>query len=97
MKDKKIALVFTSPLRRCMQTTFNIYGEHPDKPRIIVWPQIKERLHSGCDIADDINNLKKEFSTFDFTLVDEMTEPGFWHIEMLDKDLGETFKKHIEQ
>ena len=41
MADKKIDIVFVSPLRRALETCWEIFKDHPSKPQIIVDPLFK--------------------------------------------------------
>jgi len=100
LKDVDVTLVYTSPLRRCLETTYHIFKDHKNKPKVIVWPLMKEMLLSACDVCDDIETIKKEFPDFDFSLVDEFPEPQLWYIyqlknETLSQDLlNELFRRY---
>jgi broad specificity phosphatase PhoE len=52
MADKKIDIVFVSPLRRALETCWEIFKDHPSKPQIIVDPLFKEILESSCDVGN---------------------------------------------
>jgi len=86
MKDKNIGLVITSPLRRCLQTTMKIFENHPNKPKVVVYPLIKEISSSSCDLPGDFNEIKKEFPDFDFTLVEQHPAKELWFIDILENE-----------
>jgi len=83
LKNINVGLVVTSPLRRSMETAHIIFKDHKDKPRIVVWPIIKEMLLSTCDCSDDINIIKREFPEMDFSLIDENPHPELWLLYVL--------------
>ena len=73
-----MTLVITSPLRRCLQTTQEIFKNHKNKPKVVVWPVVKEMLLSGCDAADDLETIKSEFPEYDFSYLDNFPVPELW-------------------
>ncbi len=83
LKDVNIHIVITSPFRRCLQTTQYIFQDHPNRPKVLVWPVVRERIESACDIPSDIEEIKKEFPSFDFSALDKMTKPNFWLFETM--------------
>jgi len=98
LKDEDVKVVFTSPLRRCLQTTYNIFKDHKSKPRVIVVPILREIFSSACDVSDDINAIKKEFPEFDFSLIEELDVPEFWLFHSLQNEtLKEEFLKEAER
>jgi phosphohistidine phosphatase SixA len=52
-----IDIVLTSPLRRCLDTTYHMFKDHPDKPKIVVYPHIREYCESNCDIGGGKLNM----------------------------------------
>jgi len=86
LQDVNVTLVITSPLRRCLQTTHGIFKDHKNKPKVIVWPIVKEMLLSGCDVADDLDTLKKEFPEYDFSLLNNFPIPELWLFYVFCKD-----------
>lgn len=86
LNDKNIGIVITSPLRRCLQTTRKIFENHKNKPKVIVYPLIKEITSSSCDLPSDLNEIKKEFPDYDFTAVDEHPAKELWFIDILENE-----------
>jgi broad specificity phosphatase PhoE len=92
VQDLNIKVVFTSPLRRTLQTTYNIFKDHKNKPHVIVLPILREIFSSACDVSDDLQKIKKEFPDFDFSLIDALDVPEFWLFHSLQ---NETLKKDL--
>ena len=86
LKDENVKIVFTSPLRRCLQTTYNIFKDHKSKPRVIVIPILREIFSSACDVSDDIKSIKKEFPDFDFSLIEELPCEEYWLFHSLQNE-----------
>jgi len=49
-----IKAIFVSPLRRALETCYDMFKNHPNKPKIIISPHFRENLLSSCDIAGNI-------------------------------------------
>jgi len=100
LKDTNVTLVFSSPLRRCLATTYEIFKNHKNKPKVVVWPLIKEMLLSNCDTSDELETIKKEYPDYDFSLLDELPHPQLWLIYALKNEtireelLEELFSKY---
>jgi len=100
VSEVNVTLVITSPLRRCLQTTHEMFKNHKNKPKVIVWPHIREMLLSACDVSDDLATIKKEFPDYDFSLLDKLPIPELWVLyslknEKLAQDLiDELFRKY---
>jgi len=100
LKDTNVTLVFSSPLRRCLATTYEIFKNHKNKPKVVVWPLIKEMLLSNCDVSDELETIKKEYPDYDFSLLDELPHPELWLIYTLKNEtiredlLEELFSKY---
>ena len=62
--------VFSSPMRRCLATTYSLFKNHPSKPKIIVLPFLREEFQSSCDVGCKILESKALFPTFDFSFLD---------------------------
>jgi len=88
LKDVNVKLVITSPLRRCLQTTHGIFKDHKNKPRVVVWPVVKEMLLSGCDAADDLETIQREFPEYDFSYLNNYQFPELWLFYTFCKDQG---------
>jgi len=96
-KNLNIKVVFTSPLRRTLQTTYNIFKDHPNKPHVIVLPLLREIFSSACDVSDDLDKIKKEFPDFDFSYIDALDVPEFWLFHSLQNEtLKNEFLKEVE-
>lgn len=81
IKKTPFDFVFISPLRRSLQTASYLFSNNPGNPKMIVLPLISERLGCAADIGSDYRTIKKEFPTFDFTLVDALENPEYWYLE----------------
>ncbi len=92
LKNHPIKVVFTSPLKRCLQTTQAAFKDHPEKPRIIVHPFLRECLFSSCDVPGDLGKLMEEFKEFDWSLFDGYKEKDIWVLETLQ---NETLRKDL--
>lgn len=92
LHNANINVVFTSPFRRCLQTTQLIFESHPNKPKVIVWPILRERISSSCDIPTNIDELKKEFSFFDFSAFEKFQDKNLW---LFDTMINESLKNEL--
>lgn len=99
VKGFNVKFVISSPLRRCLETTHEIFKNHKDKPKVIVWPIVKEMLLSGCDVSDDLSVIRKEFPDCDFSLVDALPHPELWLVHMLKNEtiVNEIFEELFEK
>lgn len=75
-----LAYVLVSPLRRALQTADLILKNHPNPPKVIVYPGVREKLSSNCDIGSPLTDLEKEFPTFDFSMLAIYEKPQFWYL-----------------
>ena len=87
-------LVISSPLRRCLETTREIFKDHKNKPKVLVWPVVKEMLISSCDMADDLDTIKKEYPDYDFSAIDALPHPELWILYALK---NETIREELIQ
>jgi broad specificity phosphatase PhoE len=100
LKDINVTLVYSSPLRRCLATTYEIFKNHKNKPKVIVLPLIKEMSLSSCDISDELEVIKKEYPDYDFSLLEEYPHPELWLLYNLKNEtmreelLEELFSKY---
>ena len=75
-----IEAVYVSPMRRTLQTSYNVFKnkENFKQIKFIVLPDLRENFFSACDIPNYIDDVKAEFSQLfediDFTRVDELLE-----------------------
>ena len=87
--------MIVSPFRRALDTARIVFKDHKDKPKMIVWPFVKEVLSSSTDIPIELEEVKKQYPEFDFSPVEEqLKNPELWMIETLyDKELRERLLK----
>jgi len=103
VKSINVKFVISSPLRRCLETTRLIFKDHPNKPKIVVWPVVKEMLLSACDCSDDLETIKKEYADCDFSMVDALPHPELWIVHMLKNEtlvneiFDELFRKYPDK
>ena len=64
----RLKCVFVSPLRRALRTAQILFESHPDQPRIIVHPQLAEKLKNAPDISVYRGQPFLQFSKFDWSL-----------------------------
>jgi broad specificity phosphatase PhoE len=79
-KDE-IALIFTSPLIRTLMTTTLIFGGHPSKPKTVILPFLKEQVYDAGDLPSDIENVKKRFPDYDFSVFSGYKQPNLWFLD----------------
>jgi len=85
------AVVFVSPLRRAMQTSYYLFETHPNRTniRFIVLPLVRECLDTSNDIPNGTTTtLLEEFSNkngvaYDFSLIKSLKVPELWTYEVL--------------
>ena len=91
---KNVKTIFTSPLRRAIQTAYEMFKYHENflsgKIRVVILPELRESLHCSCDVAIDYEVLKKEVLGFipfaDFSIIEELENSSNWNL--LDHDEG---------
>jgi phosphohistidine phosphatase SixA len=78
LKNIKFKIAFSSPLMRCLQTTYLALRDNPQREniRVIVHPLISETINGVHDYSRNIENKKKIFNMqsivkFDWTLFDQ--------------------------
>eukprot|EP00343_Euplotes_focardii_P009499 CAMPEP_0205823748 /NCGR_PEP_ID=MMETSP0206-20130828/17773_1 /ASSEMBLY_ACC=CAM_ASM_000279 /TAXON_ID=36767 /ORGANISM="Euplotes focardii, Strain TN1" /LENGTH=210 /DNA_ID=CAMNT_0053121191 /DNA_START=18 /DNA_END=647 /DNA_ORIENTATION=- len=97
----RIHTIFVSPLRRALETAYNVYKTHPDfkKIRFIVLPWIRESLNTSSDFPSDVENVIEEFKEvipqLDSSLMDEYDDKKHFFIEDLQADLRDKIKEDI--
>ena len=97
LKDINFNIILTSPLRRCLQTAKILFSQHPSKPKIEVWPLLRESFCSSCDVPGNFDDLLKEFPEFDFSVLMTSKEPHFWFLDSLEnKEHREKIIEEIE-
>jgi bisphosphoglycerate-dependent phosphoglycerate mutase len=103
IKNYNVKVVFTSPLRRAMQTTLKIFENHPNKPKIYALPILREGIYSSCDIPGDISSVLSDpdYSGVDFTYFNKYDKSSlytYWLEHFMDseqkKGICEAIEKH---
>jgi len=67
VQNLNIKIVIVSPLKRALQTCYETFKDHINKPKIIVLPVFREMLLSSCDIGVNYEQSKEQFKDFDFS------------------------------
>ena len=81
----RVAIIFTSPLKRTIQTSLGGFGHVLDKTspriasspgiesgaRLVVYPDIQPRNARPCDVGSDQEVLEKEFPGLDFSVLSQ--------------------------
>ena len=84
------SIVYTSPLRRALETTLHMFKNHPNKDKIkfIVLPMAAETMNSASDIGSDVNELQQQYKDqeiqFDFSMINDMDVPQLWQTGMIE-------------
>lgn len=93
----KITHVICSPLKRALETCYEIFKDHPHKPKIIVHPLFREMILSVCDIGSGLPESIEHYSKFgfDFSMMEKYKEnPRLWTLwELRDKE----FAKQLDE
>merc|ERR1712032_1499301 len=96
LKDFKIKIVLTSPLRRTLETTYNSLKNHPDKDKIkiLICPLVTETVTATHDYSLNIHKKKEYFSKknlgmdFDWSLFEEkfpsLGDQEFYYLRFID-------------
>lgn len=50
-----------SPLRRAIQTANELFRDHPNRPKFVAEPMLREMILSSCDIGARLEETMKEF------------------------------------
>ncbi|MGO4388384.1 histidine phosphatase family protein [Microvirga sp. 2YAF29] len=77
LRQYSYELIVTSPLTRAIQTTLELFGEHPARPPIHVECLHREHLGSSCDVGRAPSLLLQEFPHLAFDHLNEV----WWHNE----------------
>ena len=95
-----VKYVIMSPLRRCLQTAYLLYKDHPNFNEIqfVIEPDIREHLHSPCDIANPIEETLREFQPL-FPKIDTSSLDGsnYWFINNLLPEDRDRILSRIEK
>jgi len=107
LKAQKVAnsldihTVFVSPLKRTMETAYQVFKNHPnfEKIRFIVAPKAKEGLKACSDIVGDIEQTMQHFGSLFPNLSGELLkeyEKSMLFFEDLQPDLIAELKDKIK-
>ena len=75
-----LRILLVSPLKRTLQTAYLIFKNHPNfqNIKVILVPDLRDKLHSPCDIPGPIEEIIGEFDklfpNFDYSLIN-MEDP----------------------
>jgi broad specificity phosphatase PhoE len=98
VKDINITYVVVSPLRRALITSREIFKNHKNKPKIVVWPILREILSSSCDLPDNLETIKQEFPEVDFSEMDKFQDKEAWILEtFISDDLKSELQEELDQ
>lgn len=98
----KIHTVFVSPLRRTLETAYQVYKNHPDfeNIRFVVLPWIRESLNTSSDVPSDVDNVLSEFKEviphLDCSILDGMEDKKHFFINDLQPEVKERMKTNLE-
>jgi len=76
VREIPFELIVTTPLTRALQTTLEIFRDHPSADRIRVECLHREHLASSCDIGRAPSALGEDFPHLAFDHLDEV----WWHV-----------------
>ena len=97
----KIHSVIVSPLRRTLETAYQVYWTHPDFDRIkfVVWPLIRESLNTSSDVPSDIDEILSEFKdllpNLDCSMFDHYGDKSLYFIEDMQSDVRDKIKSQL--
>jgi len=80
-EDEDVSIVFTSPMRRALTTTTEIFKGHKSAPLVVVLPCISELLHDAGDIPGDIHETQKLFPQYNYDAWKAYPDPSKWFLE----------------
>jgi len=93
-----IKVVLVSPLRRGVETAYEIFREHPnfDIIEFVLVPEVKEMLMVAGDLPDDIDTTIETYGPLfprglDFTLIQRYHHPRLWYAY----ELGEAGRNEV--
>jgi broad specificity phosphatase PhoE len=75
VRDVPYELILTTPLTRALQTTVEIFREHPSADRIRVECLHREHLASSCDVGRAPAELIRDFPHLSFDHLEDV----WWH------------------
>jgi len=92
-----IKVVYVSCLRRALQTAKLLFMFHPNKPKIIVHPLIREIMNLPNDIPGPLNQTISEYKDFDFSLLSKYEIPELHFVYTLNSPDRENLFKYIDE
>lgn len=90
-----------SPLRRTLETAYNVYKTHPnfDKIKFLVVPNLRECLNTSSDIPVHIEETIREFRELipqlDFSLFDEFEDRPHYFLEAMHAEVKDKIKSQL--
>ena len=76
-----------SPLKRAVETAVLLFKDHPNKPRFVAEPYIREMLMASCDFGARLVETMNEFPfiNFDRLLSNPIVKeyPNMWSLEFI--------------
>lgn len=99
LENEHVGIVFTSPMRRALTTTHEIFKDHKSKPLVIVTPAMSEMIEDAGDVPGDILHTQKLFPQFDFSAFNKYPDPSKWFLHEMGQNkhtehLLNTMSKH---
>ena len=99
--------VIVSPLNRALMTAYLLFKKHPNfgNIRFIVDPDVKEHLHTACDVPRPIDETLEEFNKLfpqglDLSLMEPIFEKteghrNLWYLEIVDEETRNRFRERL--
>lgn len=99
LENEDVGIVFTSPMRRALTTTHEIFKNHRSKPLVLVTPSMSEMIEDSGDIPGDILETQKMFPQFNFDAFKAYPDPSRWFLNEMGNNkhtehLLKTMSKH---
>ena len=93
-----IKYVFCSPLRRVLETTYLLFGNHPNKPKLVVHPLLREIMNLPNDVPYPLQEIEPVYEEkgFDFSLLKLLPQPQLHFLYTLNSPDKEQLLEAIE-
>lgn len=75
-----------SPLKRALETCYETFKDHKNKPKVIVHPLFREMCLSNCDIGSKILECKEQYKEYDFSFIEKYENPLIWPLYEITND-----------
>ncbi|CAD8140871.1 unnamed protein product [Paramecium octaurelia] len=100
-EDLRIETVVVSPLKRAVETAVLLFQNHPNKPKFVVEPYIREMFLSGCDFGIRLQETINEypFINYDRLLANPIIKqhPNMWSLEFIyNQNSANILKQYIK-